>query len=406
MNKYEEFDLLSPLSDRSDEVFLRGEGAVYEMADGRRLVDLNEMRVVLGQRNPAFESGMIQALRGVTTQRGAPSQAKLELYRHLDETTEGRFSAAHLTSSGSEAVEWAVRLAQKMTGRTEVLSFWNSIHGRTYLSASLSGLSKRKAGHGPLAPGCVFLPYPNCAHCPVKACRGSCGFACLELARQIYETASAQDAAAVILEPCQGAGVILPPRGWLLRLQEWARSMGMLVIVDEVQSGMGRTGWMYLYQLEGLEPDMLLLGKALGNGIHIAALLVRGRPGADALAALTGGSGDDPLACAAACQVFRQLRGGLLDHIRHVGEVLNAGLEEFGRHPLVRESRGIGLASAVEFHDKVACGRVISRLYEKGYLPGQMGCTLYCKPPYVITEEQIRGFLTALGEALEEVREG
>lgn len=403
MAAYSEFDLLSHLSGGESEVFLKGEGAVYETAAGRRLVDLNEMRVVLGQGSPAFESGMIQALRGVTAQKGAPSAAKLELCRHLDETTGGHFSAVHLTSSGSEAVEWAVRLAKKMTGRTEILSFWNSIHGRTYLSGSLSGLSKRKTGHGPLAPGVVFLPYPNCAHCPVKACRESCHFACLELAQRTYETASAQDAAAVILEPCQGAGVILPPQGWLPRLQEWARSKGMLVIVDEVQSGMGRTGWMYLYQREGLEPDMLLLGKALGNGLHIAALMVRERPDDEALAALTGGSGDDPLACAAACQVFRQLKGGLLEHVRHVGGILNAGLKEYEGHPLVMECRGIGLAAAVEFYDKSVCTQVLAGVKEKGYLPGQLGCTLYCKPPYVITEEQVRGFLKAFGETLAEV---
>lgn len=104
---------------------------------------------------------------------------------------------------------------------------------------------------------------------------GGCGFACLEMASQIYETASAQDACAVIVEPYQGSGVIVPPEGYLKKLQDWAKARGMLFIVDEIQSGMGRTGSLFRYQQEGLEPDMLLTGKALGNGMHIAAVLSR-----------------------------------------------------------------------------------------------------------------------------------
>ena len=323
--------------------------------------------------------------------------------RYLDETTGGAFAAAFLTSSGSEAVEWAVRLAKKMTGREEVLSFWNSIHGRTYLSGSLSGLCKRKAGYGPLAPGVLLLPYPGCGRCSVGAAGGECGFACLELAKQTYASGSAQRAAAVIVEPCQGAGVILPPPGYLAELQAWAHSQGMLLILDEIQSGMGRSGWMYLCQREKLEPDMLLLGKALGNGMHIAALLVRQRPESDALPALSGGSGDDPLACAAACEVFRQLEDGLLDHVRVVGGVLTEGLRALAPHPLVRESRGVGLAAAVEFYEERDCAAVVSLLEERGYLVGRQGAALYCKPPYVITEEQIRGFLEALASVLDEL---
>lgn len=400
---YKEFDLLSPLSEAHCPTFVHAEGAAYETEDGRTVVDLNEMRVVLGQGNAAFQSAMAQAMADITACKGGAPAAKLELCRHLDETTQGRFSAVHFTSSGSEAVEWAARLAKKMTNRSEVLSFWNSIHGRTYLSASLSGLPKRKVGHGPLAPGAVLLPYPNCAHCPVNARCGHCDFACLKLAQEIYRFSSAQDAAAILLEPYQGGGVIVPPEGYLRRLQDWAKSQGMLVIVDEVQSGMGRTGWMYLYQREGLEPDMLLLGKALGNGLHIAALLLRQRPEPEALRALSGGAGDDPLACAAACQVFRQLKDGLLNHVRAVGQALNDGLKALARSPLVLECRGVGLAAAMEFHSKQACDRVASLLAARGYLPGQLGSILYCKPPYVITEDQVRGFLAALSEALNEV---
>ena len=398
------FDLLAPLRDNQERLDLTGgEGARYWTEDGQQVVDLNEMRVVLGQNNARFQAAMAEAFHAFTAPKSGTSPAKTQLMEWLYKTTDGRFTAAHLTSSGSEAAEWAVRLAQKLTGRPEVLSFWNSIHGRTYLSASFSGLAKRKAGYGPLAPGVVFMPYPNCANGPAGREKGGCGFACLELGQHIYATASARQAAAVIVEPVQAADVIVPPKGYLRQLQNWAHQEGMLFIVDEIQSGMGRTGRMYRYQEEGLEPDMLLLGKALGNGQHIAAVLVRRQPEKEDLYALSGGSGDDPVACAAACQVFEQLEEGLLAHVAAVGRRLVAGLKALEGDPLILECRGAGLAAAVEFREAAPCLSVCARLRQAGFLTGHMGKSLFLKPPYVITEQQVEDFLAALEQALREV---
>lgn len=400
------FDLLAPLRDGQKQPELTGgEGAHYWTTDGRSVIDLNEMRVVLGQNNTAFQAAMEKAFSEFTAPKNGVSPAKTQLLDWLDRTTNGQFAAAHLTTSGSEAVEWAIRLAQKMTGRPEILAFWNSIHGRTYLSASISGLPKRKFGYGPLAPGVVYLPYPKCADCPLRLERETCGCACLELSRRIYRTSSACQPAAVIIEPFQGADVTFPPKGYLRRLQDWAWEEDMFVIVDEVQSGMGRTGQMYCYQEEGLDPDMLLLGKALGNGRHIAALLVRQRPEKEELYALSGGSGDDPVACAAACQVFEQLENGLLNHVALVGGRLVSGLKALAPHPLILECRGRGLAAAVEFHDEASCLSVCAKLRQAGFLTGRMGKSLFLKPPYVITEQQVEGFLAALERALREVEE-
>lgn len=399
------FDLLAPLQGSQEPLELTGgEGACYWTADGYSVVDLNEMRVVLGQNNAGFQAAMKKAFSGFTAPKNGQSPAKAQLLDWLNRTTNSQFAAAHLTSSGSEAVEWAVRLAQKRTGRPEILTFWNSIHGRTYLSASLSGLARRKVGYGPLAPGVVYLPYPKCVDCPLQLERGTCGCACLELSRRIYSTTSACQPAAVIFEPFQGMDVTFPPKGYLRRLQDWAREEGMLVIVDEIQSGMGRTGRMYCYQEEGLEPDMLLLGKALGNGQHIAALLVRQKPDKEELYALSGGSGDDPVACAAACHVFEQLESGLLDHVAQAGERLVSRLKALEPHPLIRECRGKGLAAAVEFVDEEVGLSVFTKLRNAGFLLGHTGRSLYLKPPYVITEEQVEGFLAALEKILQEER--
>ena len=152
-------DLLAPLHP-SDPLppFVRASGASYFTADGREFVDLNEMRVVLGQGNEAFTQAVTDALHAITAPKNVHVPSKEHLISLLDWATDGAFAAIHLTSSGSEAVESAVRLAQKLTGRSENLSFWNSIHGRTYLSSSMSGKSQRKAGYG----GLPFVPNEAC----------------------------------------------------------------------------------------------------------------------------------------------------------------------------------------------------------------------------------------------------
>ena len=393
-------DLLAPLHP-SDPLppFVRARGASYFTADGREYVDLNEMRVVLGQENEAFIRALTDALHSVTAPKNTRFPAKEQLLSLLDEATNGAFAAIHLTSSGSEAVESAVRLAQKLTGRSEILSFWNSIHGRTYLSSSMSGKPQRKAGYGALAPGVVFLPYPDCLSCPMKRA-GGCGFACMEMASRIYETASAQDACAVIVEPYQGSGVIVPPEGYLKKLQDWAKARGMLFIVDEIQSGMGRTGRLFRYQQEGLEPDMLLTGKALGNGMHIAAVLSRTPLATEDLHGFAGGSGDDAVACAAACEVFRQLDRGLLAHVQSVSRTLQEGLTALEANEHVLTCRSCGLAAAIVLRNAPTCERVHHALTQRGFLPGRQENVLFLKPPYVVTNEQISAFLAALRQEL------
>lgn len=393
-------DLLEPLHP-TDPLprFVRAEGASYYTVDGREYIDLNEMRVVLGQNNVPFKEAISRAYGDITAAKNVGAPAKTELLSYLDEATDGAFEAVHLTASGSEAVESAVRIVQRLTGRSEILSFWNSIHGRTYLSSSMSGRPQRKAGCAPLAAGVIYLPYPDCIHCPMHG-QGACGFACLSMAERIYEMASAQEAAAVIVEPYQGAGVVVPPEGYLTRLQDWAHSKGMLLIADEVQSGMGRTGSMFLYQQEGLQPDLLLIGKALGNGMHIAAVLSRTSLPKEALAPYAGGSGDDPVACAAACEVLRQLRGGLLEHVREAGSVLAAGLMDVEQNERIRKCRCRGLAASIVFGDAADGARVHDALLSRGYLTGYQEDTLFLKPPYVITAEQISSFLAALQEEL------
>ncbi len=395
-------DLLYSIQHSQKRDIVAAQGASLTDADGNDFLDFNEICIVLGQANEHFTKQLKQALDEVTSSKFGCNKYKERLYAYLLDTTRGDFRGIHLTVSGSETAEWAVKLAQRITGRTEVLSFWNSIHGRTHLSASMSGLSKRKTSYGPLAPGTVFGIYPDCHHCPLdKDCK-NCDFYCLKLLDRKLAMESAQDIAAVIVEPYQGAGVICPPPGYLKALELWAHARGMLFIVDEVQSGMGRTGEMYVYQREGLCPDMLLLGKGLGNGLHISALMVKEIPQERHLHALTGGSGDNALACAAACAVFEELlSGGLLKHVASVGHSLGLKLEELAKNPYVSHTRAQGLASAVEFVSADICSRVVAELQVNRVITARYGSdTIMLKPPYTVTTEQVERVLAVIESTL------
>lgn len=392
-------DMLEPIHKESL-VMVDASGVSLIDKAGKEYIDLNEMCLVLGQKNEDYISAVTKALQGITSSKDGSLLKKKELYSYFAKTTNGDFEAAHLTTSGSEAVEWAVRLAKKIKGKSEVISFWNSIHGRTYLTSSLSGLPRRKVEYGLKAPGILSVPYPQCNGCKFE---GSCGngkFACMDLIQKQYNYSTAQDVAAIIMEPYLGSCITFPPKGYIKVLYDWAKSKDMFFIMDEVQSAMGRTGQMYCYQQEGIIPDMLVLGKALGNGMHISALLVKEQPANNCLPAISGGVGDELLACSAACEVFRQLENGLLNHVNDIGKYIEKELQTVKSSEYICNIRGRGLVWAIEFKDSAISDEVFDYLNSRGFLAGRGDNFIYIKPPYVITKEQIKQFIDVLKEAI------
>ena len=371
------------------------DGKGIELIDEKGTIyfDLNEISTVLGQKNEHFNKRISEKLNnGLVGGKVSNSPEKEKFYQYLSDTTGNRFQYVHLTSSGSEASEWAVRMALKMTGRNEVLAFWNSIHGRTYLSASMSGMPRRKQGYAPAASGVVYGVYPDCTHCPFDKDCNNCNFFCLKFLDEKIKYESSQEIGAVIVETYQGAGIIVPPKGWLKALQDWVHAHGALFILDEIQSGMGRTGKMYCFEEEGLEPDMLLLGKALGNGIHVGAALLKNIPDDFYIPALIGGAGDTELTYAAGCAVFEELlENGLLEHISEVSIYLEHRLSELKQKcQAVKNICCKGLASSIEMIDQEVYENIMPKLKENGLLVGPAANNkIVLRPPYVIAKEQI-----------------
>ena len=395
---------IEPLSKSGTIPAVAGNGIRLYDSDGNTYYDLNEISTVLGQKNKHFTKRLAEKLNDLVGGKIADSPEKIKFYHFLSETTGNRFHYVHLTSSGSEASEWAVRMALKLTGRNEVLAFWNSIHGRTYLSASMSGMPRRKQGYAPAAPGVLYGVYPDCAHCPFEKNCESCNFFCLKFLEQKMKYESSQEIGAVIVEAYQGAGIIVPPKGWLKALQDWAHRHGALFILDEIQSGMGRTGKMYCFEEEGLDPDMLLLGKALGNGFHIGAALMNQIPDAFYHPALIGGAGDTELGYAAGCAVFEELlEHGLLEHIADVSDYLEEKLHELQRqYTPVKQICCKGLAASIEFYDPEIFSAVQKKVKEAGLITGSgENNKIVLRPPYVITREDIDDVVAALRKSIE-----
>lgn len=288
-------------------------------------------------------------------------------------------------NSGAEANEAAIKLARRYARETsgpdryEIITMMNSFHGRTMASLSATGQDKVRQGFEPLLPGFRHVPFNDLAE---------------------VDKAMSRNTAAVLLEPVQGeGGVHVADRQYLINLRELCRQRGVLLIFDEIQTGMGRTGSLFAYEQFGVEPDIMTLAKGLGGGVPIGACLAT-----DEVATVFGpGShastfGGNPLACAAALAVCQALvEGGLLARGRSMGDYLAKGLLECQRgHPgVVKEVRGLGLLQGMELN--VDGMPVVQAGLRRGLLLNcTMGKVLRFAPPLVVTEAQIDRLLEVL----------
>jgi acetylornithine aminotransferase len=357
---------------------VRGEGAVVWDESGRPYVDLVSGIAVnaLGHAHPAVVAAVtrqIATLGHVSNLYVAePPVALAELLLALA----GRPGRAFFCNSGAEANEAAFKLSRR-TGRTRVVAAQGGFHGRTMGSLALTGQPAKADPFRPLPGDVTHVPYGS-----VEA----------------LEAAVDGETAMVILEPIQGeAGIVVPPSGYLAAARQITARHGALLVLDEVQTGVGRTGHWFAHQAEGVEPDVLTLAKGLGGGLPIGACLAFG-PAADLLGPGSHGTtfGGNPVSCAAALAVLGTISSeGLLDHVKRVGERLRRGIEALG-HPLVSGVRGSGLLLGVVLTAPVA-GALAGALREAGFLVNAVQPDVVrLAPPLIFSAEQADAFVTAV----------
>ena len=306
---------------------------------------------------------------------------------------------AFFANSGAEVVEAAVKLARMRTGRQKIVAFYGAFHGRTYGALTLTASKPvQRRGYAPLLPEVLHTHYAYCYRCPVNRHPSTCNVECLDLLTETMfsTTTDPREVAAVIVEPVQGeGGYVVPHPGFLPRLRAITREHGILLIADEVQCGMGRTGRLFASEHFGLEPDIITLAKGIASGMPLGALLAR----EDVMKWDSGAHGStfggNPVSVAAALATLRLLEGGLIENAARVGEGLLATLRaRLARHRVVGDVRGLGLMIGVEIVD--GDGRpapelrehILEEAFRRGLL--LLGCgrsTIRLAPPLIIDAE-------------------
>jgi 4-aminobutyrate aminotransferase len=328
-----------------------------------------------------------------------------------------------LGNSGAEAVEAALKLARHHTGRSRVLAFLGAFHGRTMGAVSLTASKPvYHGGFGPLVPGITHVPYAYCYRCAYNLEYPDCNLACVDYIEDVLFARSipAEEVAAIFVEPVQGeGGYIVPPPGWLARLRALCDRYGILLVDDEVQAGLGRTGKMWAIEHWDVEPDIVCSAKALASGMPLSAMIAKEKvmnwqPGAH-------GStfGGNPVCCAAAHATLDVIEEhDLLDNAAQVGERLLGNLRDLAPEShLIGDVRGLGLMIAVELvenkESQVAAKRkaneIVQACFRRGLLLLPCGpSSIRFSPPLILTPEQADTAFSIFAEALAEVegREG
>jgi 4-aminobutyrate aminotransferase len=394
----------------------RGFGAVIEDVDGNLFLDANAGIAVTstGHAHPA----VVEAVRRQAGEllHYSASDFYLPIYSEMCEALAATAPMpgpvrVFLTNSGTEAVEGAIKLARAATGRQYVISFFGAFHGRSYGAVSLTASkAKYHAGFGPLLPGVLHAPYGYCHRCPLNLTYPDCGLATVDYLENTlfrYEV-DPSEVAAVVVEPILGeGGYVVPPPGWLAKLAETCRRHGILLVADEVQSGVGRTGKMWAIEHSGVEPDIVCSAKGLASGLPLGAFMARSdlmRWSAGAHGSTYGGS---PVPCAAGLATLEVLRSErLLENATRQGELLTDGLRQLhARFPwLIEDVRGVGLMLGVELPTARVAEELQMAAFRRGLLVLEAGeSAVRVSPPLVIDSEQCHTALRLLTVSVEEV---
>ena len=424
---------------------VRGQGCYVYAADGRKYFDAAGGAAVVSIGHGVEEIGRAMAEQASRLAYAHTSQFHTrpaeELATKLLALAPPGFrdsGRVYFTSGGSEATETALKLARQYflergeAQRFRVVSRWHSYHGSTLGALSVSGNVRRRTPFAPLLHEWGHIDPCYCYRCPLGLAYPACNVACADELETLLEQDDSKSVAAFIFEPVVGAtlGAVAPPSGYLARIAEICRRRGILLIADEVMTGMGRTGRNFAVEHWDVEPDIILLGKGIASGYApLGAVLVSGR----VAEAIGRGSGvflhgftynAHPVATAAGLAVFDYLaRNHLPERVTPAGaELLNA-LKPLRELPVVGDVRGLGLLLAVEFvrdaatrepfpADAGVAAQIFRAAFDAGVLTypiegcadGQRGDHILLAPPFVISSAEIQFLARALGEAVAGLR--
>jgi 4-aminobutyrate aminotransferase len=403
-------------------VMARGEGAVVEDVDGNVFLDCAAGIAVnsTGHAHPDVVRAITEQAQKFLHMSGTDfyyePQVKLAEEMAAIVPVGGGTGEVRsfFSNSGAEAIEAAIKLARYATKRFNIIAFLGSFHGRTLgaLSATSSKYVQRR-GFGPMMPGVYHAPYANCYRCPLGLKSESCAAECLSFVEDqiLIHLVSPDEVAAVLVEPIQGeGGYVVPPAQFLQRLRDLTSKHGMLLIADEVQSGMGRTGRMFACEHFDLDVDIVTVAKGIASGMPLGVTAARADvmtwpPGAHAST-----FGGNPVSAAAAIATIKVLKDGLIRNAEVVGEYLLGRLRSLmDKHAIIGDVRGKGLMIGVELvRDRETKeraveerNRIVQEMFKRGVLIlGAGRNAIRFAPPMVLTRDQADTVVSIFDDAL------
>jgi 4-aminobutyrate aminotransferase / (S)-3-amino-2-methylpropionate transaminase / 5-aminovalerate transaminase len=394
----------------------QGTGCTLIDEDGNRYIDFVAGIGVgsIGHCHPHYVESLKRQIEQLTF-GSFTTEVRARFLNLLASVTPPGLSRIQLFSGGAEAVEAAFRLAKSATRRYEFIGFWGGFHGKTGGILGLLGDDFKKQ-LGPFMPGLYSSPYADCYRCPWKLTFPACGLACAEHLRQVIRYETQGEIAAIIVEPVQGtAGNVTPPDGFLQAVQEIAKENGALLIADEMQTGFGRTGLMWGCDHEAIVPDVMTVGKGIGGGFPMSALISTDElTGRKPFANPSGSSssfGGNPLASAAGLAALEIiLKDDLVNNARRVGAVMLTRLRDMQeRYRCIGDVRGRGLLLGLDLvRDRTTKERlpkdVTQALFQecvrRGLIAMCYGPVVRICPPLIISEETALEGLAILDDAL------
>jgi len=392
----------------------RGEGAIVIDVDGNRFLDMNAGIAVAatGHCHPRVVEAIRAQAEKLIHMSGTDFyyENMVQLAEKLAALVPGDFAKrVFFTNSGTESVEAAMKLARYSTGRDKFIAFLGGFHGRTMGALSLTGSKAiQKRGFGPLTPGVTHIPYAYCYRCSYGKHPETCATECVKvIEEQLFNTIlPAEEVAAIVLEPIQGeGGYVVPPQKFFDELQAVATRHGILLIADEVQSGMGRTGRMFASEHFGFTPDIMTIAKGIASGLPLGAMVARAeimdwKPGAHAST-----FGGNPVAVEAALATIELLEESLVEHAAELGEYMLARMRHWpNKYDCVGEVRGLGLMLGIEFKERSSTLRdkIVQSAFEQGVLILGAGLnSIRLSPPLVLLHQQADFALDVLERAIQ-----
>jgi 4-aminobutyrate aminotransferase/(S)-3-amino-2-methylpropionate transaminase len=395
---------LQEVAQLSQLVIKEGRGCWLIDMDDRRYLDFMAGVAVcsLGHSHPRYVAALKGQLEKVTV-GSFTTENRLALLRLIASLMPPGLNKIQLYSGGAEAVEGAIRLAKSYTKKFEILGFWGGFHGKTGGVLGLIG-DPFKKDWGVLHPGLHLAPYADCYRCPFKMEYPPCGLYCLEFVRKIIENNTAGSLAAIIVEPMQGtAGNIIPPPEFLHGLLEIAHENDTLLIADEMITGFGRTGMMFGSNHTGVLPDIMTIGKGMGNGFPISGLvssqeIMKSHPFSKPSSSSSSYGGNPLASTAAAATIQTILEESLVENSRVVGEYLLNRLRGIqGKYEFIGDIRGCGLLIGVELVkdrktkeplDKAVTRQIFLEALRRGMVSMSYKANFRINPPLLLTKEE------------------